>query len=565
MALTLFPPRPALPPTDAPPGPSPDVVSTPPAFPPAIEESLVELRRRGLAAHQAGRLEEAETLYRQLLAQDPDYGDARHLLALVLDRQGHRAEAESLLRQALARRPEAYLYSSLACLLQADGRIEQAKGAYCLAIQQKPDYFEAYNNLGVLLKDSGYLEEAEAAYRRALSLNPDYTLALNNLGVVCRESNRLAEAETCYRQALAQQPDYADALSNLGVVLREMGHLAEAERCYRRTLALDPEYANARWNLGLLLLSQGRHREGWACYEARYHPRRTEGVSKRPDVAFPQWQGESLAGKSLLLWPEQGAGDYIQFARYFSALRQQGLRRLTVACRPALAPLFESLASVDQVIGLAPGARLADHDYWSFPLSLPAFLPANADAIPTDLPYLQASPERLAQWRERLAGDGLKVGLVWKGNPDHKSDARRSLPGLATLAPLWSVPGVRFFSLQKGAGEAEASAPPAHQPLVDLGSAIDDFADSAAIIAQLDLMICVDTAAAHLAGALNKPCWVLVQAVDTDWRWQLEGEDAPWYPGALRIFRQTTDDDWAPVVAQVAAALARLAAPQADA
>ena len=308
MALTLFPPRPVLPPTDAPAGPSPDIAPPPPAFSPAIEESLVELRRCGLAAHQSGRLAEAETLYRQLLAQDPDYGDIRHLLALVLDRQGHRAEAESLLRQALARRPEAYLYSSLACLLQADGRIEQAKGAYCLAIQQKPDYFEAYNNLGVLLKDSGYLEEAKAAYRRALSLNPDYTLALNNLGVVCRESNRLAEAETCYRQALAQQPDYADALSNLGVVLREMGHLAEAERCYRRTLALDPEYANARWNLGLLLLSQGRHREGWACYEARYHPRRTEGVSKRPTLPFPNGRASPWPASHCFFGRSKGPG-----------------------------------------------------------------------------------------------------------------------------------------------------------------------------------------------------------------------------------------------------------------
>ncbi|MEJ1959082.1 MAG: glycosyltransferase family 9 protein [Nitrosomonadales bacterium] len=211
-----------------------------------------------------------------------------------------------------------------------------------------------------------------------------------------------------------------------------------------------------------------------------------------------------------MIHPEQGFGDYIQFARYAPLLKARGVSRLTVFCNPSLKALLESMGSIDAVITDLASAPL--HDYWSFPLSLPLYFGTTVDNIPATLPYLHALPERVERWHERLSQKGFRVGLVWKGNPGHKNDANRSLPGLAILAPIWTVPGVMFYSLQKGQGEDEANHPPPGQPVIPLGSDIRDFADSAAIVAQMDLVICVDTAIAHLAGALGKPCWVLLPA-----------------------------------------------------
>jgi hypothetical protein len=195
---------------------------------------------------------------------------------------------------------------------------------------------------------------------------------------------------------------------------------------------------------------------------------------------------------------------------------------------------------------------LPPHDYWTFPLSLPLHFNTTVETIPAALPYLSAPPERLSRWQKCLSMDGLKVGLVWKGSAAHINDANRSLPGLSTLAPLWSVPGVTFVSLQKGQGEDEAATPPTGQPVLHLGSDISDFADTAAIVSQLDLVICIDTAIAHLAGALNKPCWVLLPALGTDWRWLQERSDSPWYPDAMRLFRQTKSGDWTSTIDDVA-------------
>jgi hypothetical protein len=222
-------------------------------------------------------------------------------------------------------------------------------------------------------------------------------------------------------------------------------------------------------------------------------------------------------------------------------------------CSPSLKPLLETVACVDAVI--TDAASIASHDYWSFPLSLPLHFGTTINTIPNALPYLHALPERLEHWHDRLPNKGAKVGLVWKGSALHKNDAYRSLPGLTTLAPLWSVPGVTFVSLQKGQAEDEAVESAADQPLIHLGTDIVDFADTAAIVAQLDLVICVDTAIAHVAGALNKPCWALLPALGTDWRWLLERSDTPWYPGTMRLFRQAKPGDWTETIRDVTKAL----------
>ena len=268
----------------------------------------------------------------------------------------------------------------------------------------------------------------------------------------------------------------------------------------------------------------------------------------------------------------------ITFWRYLSLLKEQGAAQITLLCKAPLTTLMETLEGVDTVIALGEADTVVTaHDYWIYPLSIPLHCQTTLTTIPARLPYLQALPDRVTRWSARLPHQGFRVGLVWKGNrlhtngclPHqgfrvglvwkgnrlHTNDNKRSLSGLVTLAPLWSVPGVRFVSLQKGQGEDEARNPPAEQPLIDLGAEIDDFADTAAIVEQLDLVICVDTAVAHLAGALAKPCWVLLPAEKGDWRWLKDRNDSPWYPGVMRLFRQTRDEDWTSVVLDIKSAL----------
>lgn len=532
-----------------------------PPMPPGIPPEKLQAAALHLLAilrQNAGQLEAAETLLRQSLALE-ETPLTLHSLGVLLHRMKRWEGAEAAYRRAIALTPDyGEAYNNLGILYKDWGRPGEAEQAYLEAVRVKPEYPDPHNNLGVLYKGRGQLEAAEVAYRRALELRPEFPEALNNLGVVCKTRGQLTEAEAFYRRAVALRPQYAEAHNNLGVVYKETRRPVEAEAAYREALALRPDYADARWNLGLLLLSLGRYREAWPCYESRYHPKRMEAVSVAPPFPFPQLQrNDELAGKSLLIWPEQGYGDAIQFARFLPQMKALGVRHITLFCPPVLGELLATAPGADQVIW--DGAQLTQHDYWAFSLSLPYYCHTSLGTLPA-APYLHAPAERLEAWRERLAGPGFKVGLVWKGNPEHKNDTHRSLPGLPTLAPLWEVPGTRFFSLQKGADEAAAAQPPAAQPLTALGGDIRDFADTAAILSQLDLVICVDTAVAHLAGALGKPCWLLLSDHDTDWRWLKLRNDSPWYPEVLRLFRQPEEGNWATVMAQVKTALTRAVA-----
>ncbi len=545
----------------------------------------------GLLLAANGRRIEAENCYRQALAGDPGYAAAYGNLAILLAQGKRHAEAESCYRQALKLAPDdAATHSNLGALLAGQRRFDEAERCYRKAIALTPNNAGAHSNLGILLANQRRHEEAEQCYRQALALAPNDARAYSNLGLLLEETGREAEAENCHRKALALDPgsaeihaNLADLLaharrwieaeagyrlairlkpespathSNLGVMLANCRREAAAEKSFRRALALDPGYQLARLNLGFLLLRQGRFAEGWPLHEARYDRDLPDNGIAIPELAFPRWRGESLAGKSLLVWPEQGYGDEIQFCRYLPLLKAQGVTRLTLVCKKPLKALLGTLAGVDLLLGDdEAGELIAAHDYWTFPLSIPLHLRTRVDSIPASIPYLRALPERLAKWAPAIVRGRFNVGLLWAGNPGHHNDAYRSLPSLSLLAPLWSVPGVRFFSLQKGRGEEQQSGEPrGSQALVNLGAAFDDFADSAAVISQLDLVITVDSAVAHLAGALGKPCWLLLAHYRTDWRW-LEGRsDSPWYPG-MRLFRQPPDEHWSGVIAELASAL----------
>lgn len=374
------------------------------------------------------------------------------------------------------------------------------------------------------------------------------------MGNLLRDAGRVVEAEFAYRCALEAKPDWVEVQNNLGKLLKEIGRPVEAEVAFCRALELKPDSADVRHNLACFLLGSGRYAEAWEHYESRYDPSLKDGVAVAPNhLPFPRWQGERLANKSLVIWAEEGFGDQIQFARYIPLLKRRGVSRIILVCNDALKPLLETVEGVDAVLTNPNTVPL--HDYWSLFMSLPLHFATTVQTVAARVPYVFPLRERIERWRKKLPRDGLRVGLVWKGNAAHSNDASRSLPAISVLSPLWSVPGVTFISLQKGQGEDEAIRPPAGQPLIPLGQGIQDFADTAAIVSQLDLTICVDTSVAHVAGALGKPCWVMLPSFNTDWRWLTDQTDSPWYPKGIRLFRQAKFDDWTGVIDEVTTAL----------
>lgn len=432
-----------------------------------------------------------------------------------------------------------------------------AETAFRQTLQLAPHLLEAHVNLGLLLAQDACWGEAEHHYRTALTLDPRQVQAYLHFGAMLAEQKRFLEAESTYRQALAIDPQSTGALSNLGVLLACTKREREAEACYRSAMAMDPDYRNAPFNLAYLLLRQGRYDEGWAAFESREWYARLENY-----FTFPRWQGQALTDKSLLIGFEAGHGDMIQFCRYARLAKDDGAARITVVCHPGLKALFAHLDGVDDVIAFDEAIPATGWDYWTPPLSLPFLFQTRLESIPADLPYLHADAKLIARFAGITAVPGrqLRIGLAWKGNPRFENDADRSLASLDLLAPLGEVAGACFFSLQKGAGEDEAGRPGQLPAITDLSSCIGAFDDTAALIMHLDLVIAVDTAVAHLAGALGKPCWVLLPDYMTDWRWLTERDDSPWYPQTMRLFRQKEAGNWTSVIADVSAALKDLIA-----
>jgi Tfp pilus assembly protein PilF len=417
---------------------------------------------------------------------------------------------------------------------------------------------QAHAELAYALDQAGATSEAEQHYRSALALAPFSATLHMNLGALLAQQKRHAEAEACYAAALQLEPESSEVWSNLGALYLNLKNEDAADACLRKAMVLDPGNAKARFNLAYLQLRLENWHEGWALFEARDW---YQAMAQRLD--FPRWQGEPLVGRSLLVCFEAGHGDVIQFCRYIPLLKKHGAQRITLLCQPALTRLMRGLDDLDAVVGLDQPLPPEHFDFWLPLMSAPHHLATRLHSVPAQLPYLQPEPALQDHWTHRIpASQALRVGLVWKGNPKFENDADRSLPHLQTLAPLWQVPGVQFFSLQKGAGEDDIVPGSPQLPLVALGRELHDFADAAAVVSALELVITVDTAMAHLAGALGKPCWLLLPWYMTDWRWGAEGASSVWYPQVMRLFRQASDGDWAPVIAEVRLALLERTAPQ---
>ena len=504
------------------------------------------------ALRRAGRLEDALTSACRALELAPGFTDARQNLANILEDLNRHGEAAEAVEQLMAMLGSSVdLYLRLASLRIAGNQAEKAIDVLYDLLGLDPLSTAAYTNLGVAFRRLDRLDDAIAAYRTGLALAPNDTGLLNNYGIALRDLDRPEEAVDCFHRALESQPDAANTWLNLSLAENDLMHVDQAIQAARRAVAADPGLPPAHTALSMALLMRGELIEGFAEYEWR--SLMADFPSPKRRFAAPAWQGEDPRGRTIVLHDEQGVGDAIQFARYAPLLSAMGAR-VFLECNSQLVRLLSGMAGVEGVIPRF--GTLPPHDYQASLLSLPHLLGATLATIPATTPYLSAEPDLTAHWARRLGShDGLKVGLVWAGNPEFKADRLRS-PGLAAFRPLFDVPGVTLFALQKGAGRNDlvgADWLPPH--FVDLNDDIRDFADTAAIMTNLDLIVTSCTGPAHLAGALGRPTWTVIP-FSPDWRWMDSREDTPWYP-TMRLFRQDQRGDWTGVVRRLTAALSR--------
>lgn len=469
--------------------------------------------------------------------------------AFACRQAGRFGEAERCLYRALALEPaSAQIQLELGDLFRQLGRHDAALDCCAAAVRLAPGIPQARNNFGNALRSVGRLGDAVAEYRGAIALDGGFAEAHFNLGVALHELGDLPGAEQCCRDALRARPGFADAGLNLGYMLEEQGNPAAAIEAYRDAVAAAPELVEAHVNLGMQLLLCGQYDEGWVEYDWRLRYPEYSGADLAGRAA--RWNGGALAGRTILLDAEQGFGDAIQFLRYAPLVAERG-GRVVVRCAPELAALVRRTPGVAEAV--SRGGILPAFDAYCPLPSLPRIFGTTLACLPSRLPYVFADPQVAAGWKARLGGDGARrVGLVWASQSQHRTAAAKSIP-LEALAPLAAVPGLKFYSLQKGEAALRSARPPPGMHIDDLGPELRDFSDTAAVIENLDLVISVDTAVAHLAGAMAKPTWTLLKHMP-DWRWLLGRSDSPWYPG-MRLFRQESRGDWKEAVASLAQAL----------
>jgi tetratricopeptide (TPR) repeat protein len=470
---------------------------------------------------------------------------------------GEMAAARAGYARAVALQPDhAEAHYNLGNLLKEAGEIEPAIERYRGALAARPGMIGALFNLANLLQDQGRLDDAIATWHRLLALAPNHAEAHAGLGNGLQQQGQVTAALAAYRQALAIKPSFPEAHYNLANTLQDDGQVGAALVHFRTAIELQPDYVEAHWNRSLALLVTGDLEAGWPEYEWRWRRRYSQRLV-RP-FSQPQWQGEALAGQRILLHAEQGLGDTLQFCRYAPLVAARGPAETVLEVpEPLLGVMVDSFGGLDiRIVPMDPNFphidSLPPFDVQCPLLSLPLAFGTTLETIPAAVPYLRVNPAKAEAWRRRLAGDTRpRVGLVWAGgvrahDPEAAATDRRRSIALAQLAPLADLDTVSWYSLQKGAPAAQAKAPPAGMALIDLMDEVRDFADTAALVAQLDLVISVDTSVAHLAAGLGKPVWLLSR-FDGCWRWLLEGDDSPWYPG-LRLYRQATPGAWPPVI-----------------
>ena len=531
-------------------------------------------------AHALQRLTrhvEAATEYRQTLRIAPDDFEATYNLGIVLHELKEFAQAAEAFRRALALKPDlAGAMSNLAAALQGLDDYDSAAELLRRAIALNPNFAEAHGNWGGHLWRQGDLAGAKKSCLRAIELNPNLSGAHGNLGHVLFDQGDYRGALDRYDRALALKPDAilgasssADNSNNNASRRWQRGDLLNAfDAChragadfagaeYRRALTTKSNCVELLYYVGLSHLLHGDFAAGWHNYEYRWQTKMLRNVQR--DFSQPQWLGQSIDGARILLHAEQGLGDTLQFIRYVPMVAARGAK-VILEVPSELRRLVESaLRTAAQVV--TGGSRLSDFEWQSPLMSLPFVFRTDLASIPAPIPYRQAEPQLTREFAQHFASHssnaGWRVGLVWSGSPRHTRNPQRSIP-LAEIRALTEIPGATFYSLQKGPAAKVLLAMPIDMNLVDLSGYLNDFADTAAALANLDLLVTVDTAVAHLAGALGKPVWILLTR-NPDWRWLLDREDSRWYPTA-RLFRQSAAGDWSPTIECVHRELQKLVA-----
>jgi tetratricopeptide (TPR) repeat protein len=543
-------------------------------------DSADALSNRGVALNTLERWDEALASYDRALAVEPNHVDAlinqghtflklrrfeqalascEHALALdsdhpiALNNRGHAlielkrpAEALAMFERALAINPgHGDVIANVGRALQELGRLDDALKYYDEALARNPEHAESLSNRGLALSRLERFDEALTSLDRALALRPDFPEALSNRGNVLRVLDRYDEAMADYGHAISLCPNNLVAFNNRGVAFNELNRCADALENFEQALTIRPDHAEVHFNRSLALLTEGRFREGWGEYEWRW--KQDGWTGRRRNFSQPFWLGpESVAGRTILLHAEQGFGDTLQFVRYGPLLAARGARVL-LDVQPPLRALVASLEGTAVVA--VDGDRLPPFDLHCPLMSLPLAFGTELGTVPANVPYIRPDADRVAKWQRRLGEQkSVRVGIAWTGSQAHRNNRNRSIP-LDRFADLLSVPGVEFVSIQKDLSAADSTTLGAHSNVRVIGGELGDFADTAAVIAQLDLVVSVDTSLVHLAGALGKPVWVMLP-FSPDFRWLLEREDSPWYPTA-RLFRQPRRGDWQSVIVRV--------------
>jgi len=505
----------------------------------------------GVVLSSLGRFEGAESCFRTAIGLKPGCDEAYNSLGIIYSQKNLLDQALQFFNQCIAINPDQpVIYNNLGLTLKKLGRYSEAEMNFKKAIELNPKYGQAFNNLGLIYEQLNYLPQAIDALRCAIEAQPNFLLAYHNLTALLVKTSRFTEAEKYLRQAIDLSPDCYETYRRLGVVLKKMRRLKEAELAFLKALELaDSDQAVAvRHALGVLYLLCGRFAPGWLNYEYRRIVYEKHIYSPpTPQLRnIPYWQGESLSGKSLVLFFEQGLGDTIQFIRYLPQLSRVA-RKVAVIVQSEL----QQLLSYSLNHKMYDENKLPDDsfDFACSVHSLPALFKTSAETMFSQVPYISADDKGTATWGNRLmklsGGHHLRVGVVWAGNPNHENDYNRSIP-FAVFRQLFNMSQIDWISLQVGVRAADLPLLP---NVINLSSALTDFHETAGVIQNLDLVITVDSSVAHLAGAMGKRTWTLLP-FDCDWRWQLDREDSPWYP-SMHLFRQRQAGNWQEVLDKV--------------
>jgi tetratricopeptide (TPR) repeat protein len=545
---------------------------------------LGQMLREAVTLQHQGRLREAEKIYTRVLKAVPDQFDALNLLGTVKAQRGQAGEAYRLITAALKINPRAAdAWVNLGIVLHALkrdqealesfdkalalkpgdadallqrgnallalGRAQDALAAFDEVLASMPRHAQARLNRGLVLAALGRHQEAVADFEAALGISPANPAAHYNYGISLFSLGRYAEAVAAYDRALSIAPNHVKAWNNRGLALQALNRFDAALTSYSKALELQMDYADAHFNQALALLTVGDFRRGFEEYEWRWRRTGMPAHGRRR----PLWLGEyPLRGRTILLHAEQGLGDTIQFARYVRLLARTGAK-IVLEVQPQLKALLGQTDGVCAVV--ARGEPLPSFDVHCPLGSLPLALKTEPATIPTEVPYLRADDAHIAKWCPRLEALGRpRVAVAWSGNAQHMNDRNRSIP-LSHLAPLWSIDSVRFVAVQRDLRSGDAELLAREPRVTQIGTQLDDFADTAAVLALVDLVITVDTSVAHLAGAMGRPVWILVP-FSPDWRWTLSGDSSRWYATA-RLFRQSSLGDWDSVMERLRSELHR--------